>query len=93
MIGETETKIYVQVNVIFREDGVMLPSEIIWANGVSFKINRITGIQYGYIYRPDCVGAKYTIEIHGEKKFLYFEQNPSPMKNPLGRWFVEKKAI
>ena len=86
-------KIYVQVNAIFRQDGVMLPNEIIWENGVSYKINRIRAIHYGYIYRPDSVGTKYTIEIHGEKKFLYFEQNPGPMKNSPGRWFVEKKAI
>ena len=91
MMPEDEIKIYVQVNVIFREDGVMLPSEIIWANGVSFKINRITGIHYGYTYRPDSVGTKYTIEIDGVKKYLYFEQNPNPLKNPVGRGFVEMK--
>ena len=85
MMPEDEIKIYVQVNVIFREDGVMLPSEIIWANGVSFKINRITGIHYGYTYRPDSVGTKYTIEIDGVKKYLYFEQNPTHLLPLLER--------
>ena len=92
MMPDDEIKIYVQVTVIFREDGVMLPNEIIWANGVSYKINRITGIHYGYTYRPDSVGTKYTVEIDGQKKCLYFEQNPNSLKNPVGRWFVEKKS-
>ena len=92
MLDFPEIKIYVQVNVIFREDGVMLPNEIIWGNGVSYKINRITEIRYGYTYRADCVGNRYTVVIDGQKRYLYFEQNPNSLKNPVGKWFVERKS-
>ena len=88
--GESIKK-YVQVNVVFREDGVMLPNEIFWGSGVSYKINRITEIRYGYTYRPDSVGNRYTVLIDGNKRVLYFEQNPDSLKNPVGRWFVEKR--
>lgn len=87
-------KTYVQVATVFREDGVMLPSEIIWKNGVSFPIKRIREIKYGFSFWGNMCN-KYTVEIENEKKHLYFEHNPEPTPNktPLGRWFVEKKKI
>jgi hypothetical protein len=87
-----DVKIYVQVNVIFREDGLMLPNEIIWASGVSYKINRITQICYGFTFRTNCVGNRYRVVIDGQERYLYFEQNPNSLKNPVGRWFVEKRS-
>lgn len=38
-------KVYVQVKVDFREDGVMLPREIIWEDGVTYEIDRVVDIR------------------------------------------------
>lgn len=85
-------KIYVQVDAVFRRDGLMLPSEIVWKTGVSYRISHIREIRYGYKYlSSNC--NRYKIEVEGEEKYLYFEHNPTDLKNPLGRWFVERKSL
>ena len=85
-------KIYVDVIVIFRKDGVMLPSEIVWDSGVSFPIKRIREIKYGCTFwESKC--NRYTVEIDGERKYLYFEPNTEPEVNSFGRWFVENKNL
>ena len=45
MNAEIYTKVYVQVNVQFREDGIMLPREIIWEDCVRYEIDRVTDIR------------------------------------------------
>ena len=38
-------KVYVAVKADFREDGLMLPKEIIWEDGEKYKIDRVTDIR------------------------------------------------
>ena len=39
------TKVYVEVVASFREDGLLLPKEIIWEDGRHFEIDRVSDIR------------------------------------------------
>jgi hypothetical protein len=85
-------KVYVQVNVDFREDGVMLPREIIWENGVTYEIDRVTNICQAAAMRAGGQGDRYTIKVKGKESYLFFERSPNQSGNNIGRWFVERRA-
>ena len=38
-------KVYVPVDVEFREDGTMLPRIIVWEDGTKYEIDRVTDIR------------------------------------------------
>ena len=65
MSAEIYTKVYVQVNVQFREDGIMLPREIIWEDGVRYEIDRVTDIRQAAAMKAGGQGDRYTIMVHG----------------------------
>lgn len=92
MSAEIYTKVYVQVNVQFREDGIMLPREIIWEDGVRYEIDRVTGIRQAAAMKAGGQGDRYTIMVHGMQRYLFFERCANQTGNNIGRWFVEKIA-
>lgn len=85
-------KVYVQVNVNFREDGIMLPREIIWENGEAFKIDKVTQICQAAAMRAGGQGDRYTIRVRGRESYLFFERSCSQTGNNIGRWFVERRV-
>ena len=68
MNAEIYTKVYVQVNVQFREDGIMLPREIIWEDGVRYEIDRVTDIRQAAAMKAGGQGDRYTIMVHGMQR-------------------------
>lgn len=84
-------KVYVQVKVDFREDGIMLPRKIIWEDGREYEIDRVTDIRQAAAMRSGGQGDRYTIFVHGKQSFLFFERSPNQTGNCIGRWFVERK--
>ena len=64
MNAEIYTKVYVQVNVQFRENGIMLPREIIWEDGVRYEIDRVTDIRQAAAMKAGGQGDRYTIMVH-----------------------------
>ena len=50
-------KVYVQVKVDFREDGVMLPREIIWEDGVTYEIDCVVDIRQAAAMKAGGQGA------------------------------------
>ena len=58
----SSAKVYVQVNVDFRSDGVMLPREIIWEDGEIFEIDKVTKICQAAAMRA---GKKATFSLNG----------------------------
>lgn len=84
-------KVYVQVNVNFREDGVMLPREIVWENGVTYQIDRVSDIRQAAAMKAGGQGDRYTIIIGGQSSFLFFERSANQVGNNIGRWFVERR--
>lgn len=82
-------KVYVKVNSDFDATGFLVPRTIIWDDGRTFKIEQVKD------FRPACALVKghsgdcYTVVIHGEEKFLYFEKANELFAARVGRWFVE----
>ena len=84
-------KVYVDVTVHFREDGVMLPKDITWEDGRRYEIDHVTDIRQAAAMKAGGQGDRYTILVNGQQCYLYFERNSSLSGNNIGRWFVERK--
>lgn len=87
-----EFKVYVAVQVGFREDGIMIPTEITWEDGRKFEIDRVSNICQAASMKAGGQGDRYTIWVNGQQKYLFFERNCSQTGNNIGRWFVERKT-
>lgn len=88
---ENNLKVYVQVKVDFREDGIMLPRKITWEDGREYEIDRVVDIRQAAAMRAGGQGDRYTIKIGGKQSYLFFERSPNQTGNCIGRWFVERK--
>lgn len=86
-----KSKVYVGVQADFREDGVMLPREIVWEDGRRFQIDRVTDIRQAASMKAGGQGDRYTIMVSGHQCYLFFERNSAVAGNNIGRWFVERK--
>ena len=84
-------KVYVQVEVDFREDGVMLPRRITWEDGRKYEIDKVTDIRQAAAMRAGGQGDRYTIRIQGKQSYLFFERSSNQTGNNIGRWFVERR--
>ncbi len=91
--AQRNTKVYVQVKVDFREDGIMLPRKITWEDGREYEIDRVVDIRQAAAMRAGGQGDRYTIFVQGKQSYLFFERSPSQTGNNIGRWFVERKTI
>ena len=82
-------KVYVEVVASFREDGLLLPREIVWEEGRIYKLDRVSAMQPGASMKVGGQGDRYTIWLNGQQRYLFFERNASLRGNHFGRWFVE----
>ncbi len=92
-MAENNLKVYVQVKVDFRQDGIMLPRKITWEDGREYEIDRVVDIRQAAAMRAGGQGDRYTIKIGGKQSYLFFERSPNQTGNCIGRWFVERRAI
>ena len=81
-----------QVKVDFREDGVMLPREIVWENGVTYEIDKVLQITQAAAMRAGGQGDRYKIRVRGKESYLFFERSANLTGNNIGRWFVERRT-
>lgn len=88
----TDYKAYVGVNVEFNSDGVMLPRSLIWEDGITYEIDRVVDIRPSYAAKAGGQGDRYTIMVHGQRKYLFFERTTNMTGNIIGRWFVELRV-
>lgn len=75
------SKIYVDVLAKFSRDGELLPVSINWEDGRKFEIDKIKDVRRAASLRAGGVGMRYTCQICGQNKYLYYEGN--------NMWFVE----
>jgi len=87
------TKVYVKVNVFFREDGTVIPTDIVWKDGKRYHIDKVTDIRQAASLKVGGQGDRYTIMVKGRQKFLFFERSTGLFGSNLGRWFVEGNNI
>ena len=82
-------KQYIPDGVEFRDDGIMLPLSIYWTDGRKYSVDRVKKIINARSRKTDERSDRYTVEIGGRERYLFFERNPEPYERPLGRWYVE----
>ena len=73
-------KVYVQVKVDFREDGV------------TYEIDRVLQITQAAAMRAGGQGDRYKIRVRGKESYLFFERSANLTGNNIGRWFVERRT-
>lgn len=76
-------KRYVEVTVVFSEEGNVRPLDIRWEDGRHFEIDRVLNVQRASSLRTGGCGMRYTCMINGQRSYLYYEND--------GRWFVDLK--
>ena len=79
-----QNKIYVEVNVKFFSDGRIMPLCIIWRDGKTFNIDRVTDVRRSASFDAGGLGLRYTCIIEGHTSFLFYEGN--------NQWFVEGRS-
>ena len=91
-MGEQRSpKVYVAVKADFNEEGIMLPREITWEDGMKYEIDRVLDIRQAAAMKAGGQGDRYTVRINGQQSYLFFERSTNQTGNNLGRWFVERK--
>ena len=84
-------KVYVQVKANFRADGIMIPTSLIWEDGMHYEIDKVTDIRQAAAMKAGGQGDRYTIWVNGKPTYLFFERSTSIAGNVIGRWFVERR--
>lgn len=74
---------YVSVSAVFREDGLIMPMEILWEDGRVFPIDRVLEVKPAASLKVGGAGIRYTCRIGKSQTYLFLDEN---------RWFVEKKV-
>ena len=77
------SKIYVCVTAEFTPDGKLIPKSIQWEDGRVFDIQKVLDIRRAASLKAGGVGMRYTCQISGQQKYLFYEDN--------NLWFVEGK--
>ena len=85
-------KTYVEVVASFREDGLLLPREIVWEDGGHYEIDGVIDIRPAASLKVGGQGDRYTVSVAGKQKYLYFERSANISGQNLGRWFIEAKV-
>jgi hypothetical protein len=84
-------KVYVPVRADFLADGTLLPREIIWEDGEKYEIDKVINITQAPARKAGGQGDRYTIQVHGQQSYLFFERSANLNGNNIGRWFVERR--
>lgn len=84
-------KVYVEVDLTIDKDGHMWPKALVWEDGATYEIDKVLDVRPGYAAKAGGQGDKYTIQVAGQRRYLYFERSPNLSGNVIGRWFVERK--
>ena len=82
-------KVYVKVNSDFDSTGYLIPRTITWADGRTFQIDEVKDFRPASTLQQGRHGDCYTVMIHGEERFLFFEKAHDMFAARVGRWFVE----
>ena len=70
-------KTYVEVVASFREDGLLLPREIVWEDGRRYEIDGVSDVRPGSSMKVGGQGDRYTIWLNGQQRYIFFERNAS----------------
>ena len=77
-------KVYVDVTVLMRKDGTLLPKSFRWEDGEKYPIDRVLHITPAASLKVGGRGTRYTVKINGMERYMFREED---------RWFVEAPII
>lgn len=72
-------KRYIDVVVVQKKDGSMIPIYLYWENGRKYKIDKVISKERRVSKVGGC-GIRYTCLIHGYRRNLFYEKD---------KWFIE----
>jgi len=81
---KSNTKVYVEVNAVFTEDGELMPVSFIWEDGHKYVIDRVKTRQRCASRKAGGAGIRYTCMVEGRECSLFYEENY--------RWFMERRT-
>ena len=82
-------KAYVEVGAVFGSDGAVTPIWLRWKNGKQYLIDKVTDKRKAASLKAGGTGIRYTIEVCGQKRFLFCEGQNAWNEHMLCRWFME----
>ena len=91
MVGQQNSKVYVDVTAKFNADGLLVPTSIIWEDGRRYVIDKVSDIRQAAAMKAGGQGDRYTVWINGRQSYLFFERSTELTGNYIGRWFVERR--
>ncbi len=85
-------KMYVCVDVEIDGDGWMRPRRLIWEDGRRYEIDRVVAVRPAVSAKVGGQGDRYTVEMMGQQRYLFFERSGDLSGPVVGKWFVEGKS-
>ena len=82
-------RVYIDVDCIIQSDGVMRPRIIKWPDGRHFIIDKVICRRQAAAAKAGGQGARYTIAVCGQERYLFFERSSNISGNTIGKWYVE----
>lgn len=82
-------RIYVKVRVDINNDGWMLPRQLVWEDGRQYDIDRVLAMRPAAAAKAGGQGDRYTVQMQGQTRYIYFERSPNLTGPVVGQWFVE----
>ena len=79
---KNDNKVYVDVTEIRTKSGYIRPVSFVWENGLEYQIDRVIDACPGHSLKAGGYGIRYTVEIQGKERYMFFEEN---------KWFMEKR--
>mgnify|MGYP000996138982 FL=1 len=76
-------KTYVNVMVIYDQDGNVTPLSIEWEDGRIYEIDQVLDVRKATSTKAGGIGMRYTVKIGRSITYLFFDC--------FNKWFVEKK--
>ncbi len=83
-MSDERRKVYVDVIQKNTKNGIVIPLQIIWEDGVMYEVDRVIHSCPAASTRVGGCGIRYTVSICGSQTYLFYEDS---------RWFVEGKKI
>lgn len=75
-------KVFVRVLAETDEEGNISPKSVIWENGRTYVIDKVTDIRRSYAKKVGGTAMRYTVKIADKETFLFCDD---------GKWFVESR--
>ena len=76
-------KVFVRVIAETDEEGTTLPICVVWEDGRSYNIDKVTDVRRAFAQKVGGTATRYTVRIAGKETYIFTEN---------GKWFVESES-